>query len=565
MKHLLIVRGILFAAACGLLAGTISGCGGHGSGPGAGVGGAGIRIYWPPLTRVIPNNTDRIVVTAYSQTVNPVGPLQPIPDVSPYTATAPGPQGGWTYGTIDGLPETSDETIVVLVANAYSKQDSTNVVATATVGPIVITPPRLTTTSITLDSTITHFKALVNGALVVDLSSSPGIHLPIDSSATVQFQAFDADDNVVLLPLVNRQNQAINDLSIQASGDLLAEAKQTAIHGTDRVTISGKHQSDSGSVTLSDTAQSLFTPATLNVTFDDVSRTLQSTFTSDTDALGDISAATPGPGGSLLYGIFEAVDYARSADFNLGSPTFAGLGFTWLNGWSAPSNGDGRIAFGGVSDTGEYVGLAGAKKLARLSTADDFSINRNLLDIDSKQGTDLYSLTAGSPSLFVGAFDGTGSTVASEQFSFQPAAMPASASIAVTFMPVTPVLGQARQKTAVYVAYGKTIKRFVGGVNDTTFHFTSDGSIVDISADGPLLYVLALDSSNAPSLSITALTWDGTELDSSPIGLGGLAQANTLDTIVPLRLVARSGSVYVGFKARVIADQSTIYGTAVAR
>jgi len=95
----------------------------------------------------------------------------------------------------------------------------------------------------------------------------------------------------------------------------------------------------------------------------------------------------------------------------------------------------------------------------------------------------------------------------------------------------------------VYVSAGNQIYRFLAGASqpDSEFSFTDAYSIVDISADGPLVYVL--DTNGVSNRKLTVLSWDGTAATTNPISLAGIGGGAT-----PLRIVARGGSVYISYK-----------------
>jgi len=575
-----------------------AGCGGHTGGGTNAFHNAGVRIYWPPITRVIPDNADYVIVTAYSQDQT-TGALSLIPGVAPVRVSRPVTGVTWTYTALTGLPETSSQTEISVIAGAYSNSDSVHPLATGEVDNLTIGPPAYSfTASVTLDSTIDHFKVTVNGTSY-DLSTNPTVHLSIGSTSFVTFQAVDSGGNTILLPA--------SDLSISASGNVLAEDSQSAVLRKESVTIVGKHESgDLGLVTISDAQQILFAAATLTVAFDAVApkvlgtNTVEGPVVAPINPLNDIATRNSTGSFSELDGVFETnlesspnTSYTASADFRVAFPSFSDLGYAWPSSWGAPTAGNGRLAAGGVSSngvahTGLYACLVGTNKIDQLDSGGSATgISGswgNVADIDSEPGTDLYALflkTSGTKSFTVARIDS--SLSASSQFSLTPRGAISTTvpvNIAVTFLPVTPI-ANTRPATAVYMAYNYSsygvIVRYVqtsgGWSYDTGFSYIdSSAQILDISADGPLLYVL--DATGAGNLSLTALSWDGTELSTSPVSFSGLSaiddsSGNPISSAQLLRVVARSGAVYVAFSGTDTPSSPgtpfTVYGAAVAQ
>src|SRR5579862_542253 len=117
MKRALSNSTIPLLASCVLIGLGIVGCGGRNAASQS-RGKVGIRFFWPPRTRVVPDNANSIIVNAYSSAdtgfTTPLG-------TSPASVQRPAniSGSGWSGIEIDNLPETSSHTQIVLVSKAY--------------------------------------------------------------------------------------------------------------------------------------------------------------------------------------------------------------------------------------------------------------------------------------------------------------------------------------------------------------------------------------------------------------------------------------------------------------
>lgn len=529
---------VFSALAAVLLAFLIVGCGGAGNGSANTA--TLIKIHWPARSRVIPTAANSVRLVAYLNSAVAGNEIQNVTyqvganatSTTSALANRPADFGASvTNIKITNLPETTGTDQIVLEAVAFDQAGGLGtIVARGTVNVLVVAGQQ-TPFDISMSTTILDVRATVaayHGHLQTAFWGGATIPIDLGFNPQITFAGVDAIGGNAVVPWANA------DLKIVATSPVSLGAGQTTVTGQTLTKVATVNDAD-GTITVSDTQAGVVPPSTFTIHPLKHAFVAQPPFTQSGLHLNDLAV-----NGTQVYGLFyddtPAALHSNTAYAELTGGSFGPVQDLLTGNDYADNTGlTGRLA---VGDAGNPANLF-ASRLSPTSLVDRIAPSNwgapvafadDVLDVASAPSEPVYILDDFPLRVF--AYDQTAGTLLGGTALISTGlniSGPANLALGTDLKAGTRVF---------YVSYGTgptaTVRRYSStGVLDSSFHFGAVTSgITDIAADGANLYVL-----DSASQKIWIYSWDGSQVDSISLSLGG-AQAT--------RLVAQGGVLYVG-------------------